>query len=80
MKKKQKSSEDGREKFFKCRLKIVRDSAFRIGVGSSFHQPGTVNENDLERDFMPLCDGTISRHSLTDLRLLERKIVISEWK
>ncbi len=26
-------------------MKIVRDSAFRMGVGSSFHQPGTVNEN-----------------------------------
>ncbi len=26
-------------------MKIVRDSAFRMRVGSSFHQPGTVNEN-----------------------------------
>ncbi len=32
----------------RCRLNIFRDSAFRIGVGSSFHQPGTVNENVLE--------------------------------
>ncbi len=41
------------------------------GVGSSFHQPGTVNENVLESDFVPLCDLTTSRRSLTDLRLLE---------
>ncbi len=33
---------------FRCRLKIVRDSAFRMGLGRSFHQPGTVNENVLE--------------------------------
>ncbi len=43
---------------FSCRLKMVRDSAFRMGVGSSFHQPGTVNENILESGFVPLCDGT----------------------
>ncbi len=54
-----------------CRLKIVRDSAFQVGVGRSFHQPGTVNENVLERDFVPLCDGTTRRRSLADLRLLE---------
>ncbi len=40
-------------------------------VGSSFHQPGTVNENVLESDFESLCDGTTRRHSLADLRLLE---------
>ncbi len=55
----------------KCQSKIVRDSAFRIGVGSSFHQPGPVNENVLERDFVPLCDSTTKCHSLADLRLLE---------
>ncbi len=48
---------------FQVSLKIVRDSAFRIGVGISFHQPGTVNEN--------VCDGTTRRRSLADLRLLE---------
>ncbi len=37
----------------------------------SFHQPGTVNENVLERDFEPLCDGTMRGRSLADLRLLE---------
>ncbi len=26
-----------------------------MAVGSSFHQPGTVNENVLESDFVPLC-------------------------
>ncbi len=56
---------------FRCRLKIVRDSAFRIGLGSLFHQPGTMNETVLESDFVPLCDGTTRRHSLADLRLLE---------
>ncbi len=52
-------------------VKIVRDSAFRMGVGSSFHQPGTVNENVLESDFVPLCDGTTRHRSLAYLRLLE---------
>ncbi len=28
------------EYVYRCRLEIVWDSAFRIGVGSSFHQPG----------------------------------------
>ncbi len=59
-----KSSDDGRDDF-------SRDSAIRIGVGSSFHQSGTVNENGLERDFVPLCDGTTRCRSLADLRLLE---------
>ncbi len=43
----------------------------RIRVESSFHQPGTVNENVLESDFEPLCDGTTRRRSLADLRLLK---------
>ncbi len=50
-------------------LKIDRDPAFRMGVGRSFHQPGMVNENVLESDFEPLCDGTMRRRSLADLRL-----------
>ncbi len=37
----------------------------------SFHQPGTVNENVLESDFVPLYDSTTRRCSLADLRLLE---------
>ncbi len=41
------------------------------GGGGSFHQPGTVNENVLESDFQPLCDGTTRRRSLADLRLLQ---------
>ncbi len=32
-------------------------------MGRSFHQPGTVNENVLESDFEPLCDGTTRRRS-----------------
>ncbi len=43
----------------------------QMGVGISFHQPGTVNENVLESDFEPLCDGTMRRCLLADLRLLE---------
>ncbi len=52
---------------------------FQIGVGRSFHQPGTVNENVLESDFEPLCDGATRRRSLADLRLLEgcRFIIVS---
>ncbi len=64
-----KSSDDGKILVFRCRLKIVRDSAFRMGVGSSFHQPGMVNENVLKSDFVPLCDGTTRQRSLADLRL-----------
>ncbi len=61
--------------------KVDMDPAFRIGVGSSFHQPGTVKESVLESDFEPLCDGTTRRRSLADLRLLEGMyIVINEWK
>ncbi len=41
------------------------------GGGKFIHQPGTVNENVLESDFEPLCDGTTRRRSLADLRLLE---------
>ncbi len=44
---------------------------YRGGGGGSFHQPGIVNENVLESDFEPLCDGTTRRRSLADLRLLE---------
>ncbi len=47
-------------------MKIVSDSAFWIGVGRSFHQSETVNENVLESYV------GITRHcSLADLRLLE---------
>ncbi len=53
-------------------MSLVRDSAFQMRVGSSFYQPGTVNENVLESDFVPLCDDTTRRRSLADLRVLER--------
>ncbi len=42
-----------------------------MGVGRSFHQPEMVNENVLESDFEPLCDGTTRCRSLADLRLLD---------
>ncbi len=54
---------------FQLLLEIDRNPALRMG--SAFHQPGTVNENVLESDFEPLCDGTTRRRSLADLRLLE---------
>ncbi len=69
-----KSHGDERDEF---QLSLVRDaenckkSAFWIGVGRSLHQPRTVNENVLESDFVPLCDGSMRRRSLADLRLLE---------
>ncbi len=66
-----KSSSVERDEFFSCCLKIDRDPLFRMGVGRSFHRLGTVNENVLESDFEPLCDGTTRRRSLADLRLLE---------
>ncbi len=56
---------------FQLSLENCQGTAFQIGVGRSFHQPGTVNENDLESDFVPLCDGTTRRRSLADLMLLE---------
>ncbi len=49
---------------------MLKEMSFQL-LGRSFHQPGTVNENVLESDFEPLCDGTTRRHSLADLRLLE---------
>ncbi len=72
-KKKQKSSEDGRDEFsvVAWRLSGTQRSGCGGGGGSSFHRPGTVNENVLESDFVPLCDGTTRRRSLADLRLLE---------
>ncbi len=56
---------------FQLLLEDDRDPAFWIGVGRLFHHPGMVNENVLESDFEPLCDGTTRRRSLADLRLLE---------
>ncbi len=42
-----KSSSVERVEFFSC-LKIDRDPALRIGGGGRlFHQPGTVNENEI---------------------------------
>ncbi len=33
-------------------------------MGRSFHHPGMVNENVLESDFEPFCDGTTRRRTL----------------
>lgn len=43
------------------------DLTFRIGFGILFYQQGTVSENVLEYDFMPLSEGTMRCCSLTDL-------------
>ncbi len=59
------------ERAFSCRLRIVGDSTFWKGMGTSFHQPGMVKENVLESDFVLLCGGTMAQCSLVDLRLLE---------
>ncbi len=69
-----KSSDDGREMSF--RVSLDNCQGFSIldwggRVGSSFQQPGTVNENVLESDFVPLCNSTTRCRSSTDLRLLE---------
>ncbi len=46
------------EMSFQVSLENCQGFSIPDGVGSSFHQPGTVNENVPERDFVPLCDGT----------------------
>ncbi len=56
---------------FQVSLENCQEFSVPDEVGNSFHQPGTVSENVLERDFVPLCDGTTRHHSLADLRLLE---------
>ncbi len=40
------------------------------GGGGSFHQPGTVNENVLERDFVLLCDGVFCQAAPVSLQNL----------
>ncbi len=49
------SSDDERDEF-QVSLENCQGFSIPIGVGSSFHQSGTVNENVLESDFVPLCD------------------------
>ncbi len=46
-------------------------SGIRIldGLEISFHEQGAVKEKVLERDFVPLYDGTTRRHSFTDCRI-----------
>ncbi len=47
-----------------------KDSAARIVLGRSFHQEETFNLKVCERDFVPIWDGTIKRHSLAECKLL----------
>ncbi len=49
----------------------MRDPALRMELDRSFHQEGTVKENVLVSDFVPLCDGTMIHRSFTNIRLLE---------
>ncbi len=65
------NSSDDRRDELQVSLENCQGFSIPIGVGSSFHQSGTVNENVLESDFVPLCDGTTRRRSIADLRLLE---------
>ncbi len=44
---------------------VSKEMSFQLSL------EGVVNENVLEMDFVPLCDGTTRRCSLVDLRLLE---------
>ncbi len=44
---------------------VSKEMSFQLSL------EGVVNENVLEMDFEPLCDGTTRRRSLADLRLLE---------
>ncbi len=48
-----------------------KDSAAQIGLGSSFHQIGTVSEKVCESDLVPLWDGTVMRRSLAECKFLE---------
>ncbi len=48
-----------------------KDSAARIELGRSFHQEETFNLKVCESDFVPLWNGTIKRHSLSECTLLE---------
>ncbi len=59
------------EMSFQVSLENCQGFSIPDGRGSSFHQPGTVNENVLESDFVPLCDRTMRRRLLADLKLLE---------
>ncbi len=60
-----------KEMSFQLLLEDWQGSSSPDGGGRSLQQSGTVNENVLESDFEPLCDGTTRRRSLADLRLLE---------
>ncbi len=60
-----------KEMSFSCCLKFDRDPAFRMGVGRSFHRPGTVKENVLRVILSLSVMDPTRRRSLADLRLLE---------
>ncbi len=55
------------EMSFQVSLENCQGFSIPDGVGSSFHQPGTVNENVPESNFVPLCDGTTRRRLLADV-------------
>jgi len=64
------SNKDGIDVFSRF-LKMGKDSAAQIELGRSFHQEGTFNLKVCESDVVPLWDGTVTRRSLAERKLLE---------
>ncbi len=59
------------EMSFQVSLENCKGFSILDGGGNFFPPARNVNENILESDFVPLCDGTTRHRSLTALRLLE---------
>ncbi len=78
MKKKMKSRENGREDFSGVAWKMS-EIQFSGWGGKIIPPARNVNENILESDFVPLCDGTTRCRSLADLRLLEAEPILDFW-
>ncbi len=57
-----KSRDDGRDEFSVAAWRLTVIQRYGWG-GGSFQQPGNSEWNVLERDFVPLCDGTTRRRS-----------------
>ncbi len=54
---------------FQLFLEYCQGFASWMGLERSFHKQGAMKEKVLERDFVPLCDGTTRRRSFTDRRI-----------
>ncbi len=55
---------------FSTAFKDVIVSPVQEEIGSSFHQRGTERVKVLESDFLPCCDGTQRRHSLSIIKIV----------